>query len=211
MSNEIIQVAGVALFPWFNTPDTKFQPAGVYKATIELDADTAAPLLERFEAMRAMQAADYAVAKRGKKAKLADLPLTPMLDEDGEETGMYGLKVKMSASGISKKDGKPWQRKLPLFDGLGKPTNAKVGGGSQVIVAIGPKGWTNAKGECSVTCYLEAVQVLQLVTGGQSTASRFGFGAVDGAFVAGNEPAERDDDEADDSAGEADAPSYDFS
>jgi hypothetical protein len=211
MSDILINVRGTARYPWFNKPDTKFNSAGLYKANIEIDAETAAPLIAQFEAMRAEEAKQYAIAKKGKKAKIEDLPLFAQLDEEGNETGMYELKVKMTASGISKKTNKPWSRKLPLFDGAGKPTNAAVGGGSEVIVSISPKGWTNAKGECSVTCYLEAVQVLQLVTGGQASASRFGFGAVDGAFVAGNEPADRDDD--DDAGSEADAEdasSYDF-
>jgi hypothetical protein len=212
MAKEIIQVRGIAQFPHLNTPDTKFEAHGVFKTTLELTAEVAAPLIERFTAERAAKAAEYEKMKKGKKAKLADLPIVPQTDEEGAETGAYELKLKMIASGTSFRTGKPYVRKLPLFDGGGKPTNARVGGGSELICAFEPNPWANAKGEVSVTCYLEAVQVLRLVDGGGATAGAYGFGAVDGAFAGKDR---EDDDQAtpgetegDDDGGQA---SYDFS
>lgn len=206
MAKALTTIRGTAQYPWLNIPDTKFKAEGHYKMTLEVDAETAAPLIEKFEAMRDIEVANFVALKKGKaKAKPQDLPISAQTDEEGNETGMYELKLKMVASGITKA-GKAWSRKLPLFDGTGKPTNAQVGGGSEVNASFEAAGWTNAMGECSVTCRLEAVQVLRLVTGGQATASRFGFGAVEGAFVAADEPAEKSDD----SEEEADASSYDF-
>jgi hypothetical protein len=209
MSNPLITLRGTAKHPWLNTPDTKFKPEGHYKMTLEVDAETAAPIVEKFERMRDIEVTNYNAAKKGKaKAKPQDLPIAAQTDDEGNETGMYELKVKMIASGVTKA-GKAWARKLPLFDGQGKPTNAQVGGGSEVNVSFEPAGWTNAKGECSVTCRLEAVQVLRLSAGGQSSASRFGFGAVDGAYVSADEPAEKNADTSDDDG--SDETSYDFS
>jgi hypothetical protein len=207
MANALTTIRGTARYPWLNNPDTKFKAEGHYKMTLEVDAETAEPLIAAYEALRDIEVANYVALKKGKaKAKPQDLPIVAQLDEDGNETGMYELKLKMVASGVTKA-GKAWSRKLPLFDGAGKPTNAQVGGGSEVNVSFEAAPWTNAMGECSVTCRLEAVQVLRLVSGGQASASRFGFGAVDGAYSAANEPAEKSDDD----AGEADGTSYDFS
>ncbi len=51
--------------------------------------------------------------------------------------------------------------------------------------------------------------MLRLSAGGQSSASRFGFGAVEGAYVAADEPAEKNADTSDDDG--SDETSYDFS
>lgn len=185
---QLIQVRGTARFPWLNTPDTKFDEAGVFKTDLLLDSETAAPLLARFEAMRDAAMAEWQAEKKGKRAKAADLPLFPELDEDGNETGSYILRVKAKASGITKA-GKPWRRQLPLFDSVGNPTNAKVGGGSEIVVSVEPRAWANPKGECSVTMRLEAVQILRLSEGGSRSAGAYGFDKHDG-YVAS------DDDEA---------------
>jgi hypothetical protein len=203
MADTILHVRGVARFPWLNKPDTKFDSDGVFKVDLEIDADTAAPLIRKFNDMRAETMKEAQKALKGKKAKEADLPIFPKLDEDGNETGSFVLKAKMKASGISKKTGKPWQRSVPIFDAKGKPANPQIYGGSEIVVGIAPKAWSNPKGECSVTCYLEGVQVIKLSAGGGGgSAASLGFGVVEGGFVA--------DDVADDAVSTEEAGSYDF-
>lgn len=179
----LIQVRGIARYPWLNKPDTKFKAEGQFKVDLEIDAETAEPLLAQFEDIRAAEIAAAKVKLKGKKPKEADLPLVPKLDEEGNETGTYLLKAKMTASGVSKKTGKPWSRVVPIFDAKGKPANPQIYGGSELILSIEPKGWANPKGECSVTCYLEGVQVIKLSKGsGGASASALGFGAVEDGY-----------------------------
>lgn len=199
MTNKLTNVRGIARYPHLNEPDTKFDADGLYKVTVEVSAAVAAPLIAEFTAMQKKAMAEFQAEKKGKRATAVDLPITPKLDEDLNETGVYEVKAKMKASGTSQRTGKPYTRKLPIFDSFGNPTNAKVGGGSEIIISVNAREWSNPKGECSVTCYLEAVQVVRLVEGGSASSSKFGFGAIEGGFAA---------DEAQGDA--ADASSYDF-
>lgn len=208
-----IHLRGIARFAWLNKPDTKFDSAGVYKTDLILSPEVAEPLIARFEKMREAAMADFQQEKKGKRAKEADLPIRPELDEDGNETGNYVAKVKMKASGVAKRTGKAWSRKLPLFDSVGSQTNARVGGGSDIICCVMPKAWSNAKGECSVTMYLEAVQVMRAAGGSAQDAGAFGFKAQEGGFVAPTDdedtpPFDASDEDAG-SDGDA-APSYNF-
>ncbi len=203
MADTIIHVRGIARYPWLNKPDTKFKAEGLYKVDLEIDADTAEPLIRQFEDMRAQEMKAAQKALKGKKAKEADLPIQPKLDEDGNETGLFILRAKMIASGVSKKTGKQWSRAVPIFDTKGKPANPQIFGGSEIILGIAPKAWSNPKGECSVTCYLEGVQVIKLSQGsGGASAAALGFGAVEGGYSA--------DDDASDEVSEEEASNYDF-
>lgn len=180
---EIIQIAGVAVWPHLTRPDTKWKEEGEYHTKLRIDADAAEPLIEQFTAMQEAEMRLAQKKAKGKKAKAADLPVQPEYDDDGEETGYYTVKASTKASGTSKKTGKTWMRKLPLFDGRGKPLPSKVSlySGSELILAVEARAWTNPKAEVGVKLYLEAVQVIKLVNGSGVSAGKFGFGAVEGA------------------------------
>lgn len=181
MADTIINVRGIARYPWLNKPDTKFDAAGKYKVDLEITADDAAALLPALEKLREQAKADFQKAAKGKKAKDADLPLFPQLDSEGNETGAYILRVGMKASGVSKKTGKPWNRAVPIFDAKMRPANPQIFGGSELVVSFKAQGWANPKGECGATCYLEGVQVIRLSSGsGGSSAAGLGFKAQDG-------------------------------
>lgn len=188
MSNKtILKARGTAKFPWLNRPDTKFNLEGDFKVDVVLTPDEAQPLIDRLEAMQAEALKEAQAKKKGKRVKQADLPIQPELDEDGEETGNFVLRTKMKASGVSKKTGKPWSRKLPLFDAQGTPTNVRVGGGSEIIVAFEPSAYDSSSVGVGVTLRMEAVQVITLREGGGASSSSFGFGSVEGGFVASDE------------------------
>lgn len=187
----MIHIKGTASFPRLNEPDTKFDPAGVYNTKLILSAEDGERLSKRFDKMRDQIVAEQEEKSKGKAPRLNDHPLNPEYDEDGNETGNWVLSAKMKASGVSKKTNKPWSRKLPIFDSEGNPTNVKVTGGSEVILAIEPTPYAMAgkeKGKPIVTCgvslRLEACQVIKLGSAGGRDASGFGFGAVEGGFVA---------------------------
>jgi hypothetical protein len=212
-TKSLMQVRGIARYPYLNKPDTKFDDCGVFKVDLIITNEVGTPILSRFTKMRLSELTETQKRLKGKKAKEADLPIQPELDEGGNETGNFILRAKMKASGISKLDGSAWSRQLPLFDAGGKPTSVRIGGGSEIILAIEPKAWSNPKGECSVTCYLDAVQVLSAMSGGGGTASQFGFGVVEGGFSSSEDDQIPEDEDEDEGAGgeAADEPEYDFS
>lgn len=206
MADQMFQARGVARYPWLNKPDTKFDAAGKYKVDLEITAEDASKLLPSLEKIREQTKADFQKSAKGKKAKNADLPLAPQLDNEGNETGSFILRVGMKASGVSKKTGKPWTRAVPIFDAKGKPANPQIFGGSELIVSFKAQGWSNPKGECGTTCYLEGVQVLKLSSGGGGSASAAGLG-----FTAQEGYSAEDDEVTNDEAGEDQASgAYDF-
>lgn len=213
MSNPTMQIRGIARYPWLNKPDTKFNDRGVFKTDLELEPEVAGPILEILEKMQAAEFARAKKERKGKKVKEADLPIQPKLDEEGEETGTFILKTSTYASGKSKKTGEHWNRKLPLFDGAGKPTHVRIGSGSEIIISVSVAAWTNAKGEVGVKFYLEAVQVIRVVAGSGASADKFGFGAVEGAYTSDeatdDDVGSEEDDEGEEDEG--DEQSYDFS
>lgn len=177
-----ITIRGIASYPHFNTPDTKFNDKGLYHTKLVIDADAAEKLTKLLERIRNEEAARAQKENlKGKKPGMADLPVKPQEDEDGNPTGKFLVSTKMIASGVSKKTNKPWSRKLPLFNAAGAPISANVGGGSEVILSINPEPYYNAKDkEVGVTLRLEGVQVIKLVSYGQKTAEGLGFAAVEG-------------------------------
>lgn len=183
----MIKARGRAVFPKLNEPDTKFNPEGVYTTKLIMTPEEAEPLLAQLERMQDDAVKKAQAKKKGKRVKTQDLPIQPEYDEEGNETGNFELKTKMKASGVSQKTGKPWTRKLPLFDAQGNPTNVRVGGGSEIIVAMEPSAYDSASIGVGVTLRLEAVQVISLASGGGRDASGFGFGAVEGGFVSSGE------------------------
>lgn len=212
--SKYIQVRGTASFPRLNEPDTKFDAAGVFNTKLILSAEAAAPLVARFDKMRADEIARQAEIAQGKKPMVNDHPLNPEYDESGAETGNWVLSCKMKASGISKKTGKAWSRQVPIFDSKGKPTSIRVVGGSEIICSIEPITYAVAgkeKGKPTVTCgvslRLEAVQLIR--TSGARDASGFGFGEVEGGYVAEDNAGAAPKEDAADASTEEDA-SYEF-
>ena len=199
----IITPRGVAIYPKLNEPDTKFVPEGVYETRLRIDpaatdgvlgkdAITWADLLDAIDA----QQAEFFAAKKKElaggdgKAKVKAKSITSIefgreadVDDDGNETGNVVIRAKMKASGVSKKDGKPWTRSPIIFDAKGKKLAEPpaIWGGSILKLAVEAAPYYNAKDNVvGTTLYLNAVQVLELVSGQGRTAEAYGFSAEDG-------------------------------
>jgi hypothetical protein len=204
---------GVFIFPKLNKPDTKFNPAGEYRVKTRIDP-TAIPdeLREKLETLRDEFAeetrAALAAKKQGAKVKsfkVLDIFRDETDKETGESTGFITISAKMKASGVSKKDGKPWTRKPSLFDAAGKPlrTQKLIWGGSEGKVSVTAMPYYMAKeNEVGIAYYLEAVQILKFVSGSDKDAASYGFGEEEGytddeeeSFP--NDPTDGTDDTAD--------------
>lgn len=195
-------------FVWLNRPNTKWKAEGKYECTVIADpADEAIEKIvavmekvrdEAFEAKVAeLKDAGTPKAKAVlKKLHKADIG-APELNDDAEETGNIKFRATSTASGTSKKDGKPWTRSPALFDAKGKKLDnpPNIFAGSEVKMAVTAASYykpDNSSVGC--TLYLDAVQIIKLVSGsGDQSAEGYGFGEEDG-FEA--------DDSADTPAGE---------
>lgn len=135
------------------------------------------------------------IAKNGKSGITENAFFHPIYDEETEaETGEIEFRFKMTASGVRKRDDKPWSRKPGLFD-AGRnplPKTVSIWGGTKGKVSFTAEPyWVAGQGAYGVSLRLEAVQVIDLVSAGQRSASSYGFEDEDG-FTAG--PDETTDD-----------------
>lgn len=180
---------GTFKYPRLGEADTKFKENGEFSVKLVLSAENAgvleAKLKPLHDAAVVFGKAEYAklpVATR-KKTEFKVQPLsTPVYDDAENETGEVEFNFKMTASGVSKKTGKAWARKPNIFDAKGQPMDGKkVWGGSVGIVAfeVGEPYYTTAAG-AGISLRLNAVQVIELVSGGQRAASDYGFDEEDG-------------------------------
>lgn len=184
---------GQFIWPKLNDPDTKWKPEGKYECKIAFDADAPGveKLQEQIEKLTQQKLAEVReeLISKGKKA-LADKITTVNLlkpeedDETGEETGRLILKAGMTASGVSKKTGKPWKRKPDIFDGRGNllKNPPKIGSGTvgKLSIELAPYYAPNDK-TVGVSFRLEGAQIIKLVSFGERDASAHGFGAEEDA------------------------------
>lgn len=208
---KITSPKGIAVYPKLTKPDTKFKAEGEYSIKLKLPQDIAdalvsklTPILEDFKKTEKFQTTAKKVGV--KKVKQLDW-YKELNDDEGNATGEVEMSFKAKASG-KKKDGSEWKRgPIAVFDAKGTPLkNVQVWGGSEVKVSFTPMPWINPKGEYGVKLGLEGVQVLKLVSGGERSASDFGFGAEEGYTAEDTDEGAETEDKAEgnEGAGEGD-------
>ena len=187
---------GVFKYPALNKPDygnEQFpKPNGEYKVQLILSEAEAQPLIEKLQPLYDAAIAEgkekfkeLKVEARKKLGKVTenDLYATEYDQETEEPTGNLIFKFTMQASGENKKKER-WERKPALFDAKGKPLpkNAPaIWGGTEGKVSFEASPYfIPGTGAAGLKLRLQAVQVLELVTGGQRSADAYGFGAEDG-------------------------------
>jgi len=202
-----ITKTGTAVYPYLDKPDTKFKEEGEYRTKLRLSAEDAAPIIALVDAEMAVarKLEKLLAAKKDPKNKGKTIPEnTPYkdaVDDNGEETGEIEFDFKATASGVSKKNGKPWTRTVDVFDAKKNKIKGAVWGGSKIKVCFSIGSYfINAKVGYGVKLYLEAVQVIELVQGGQRNADGYGFGEEEGYEAADETPA--DDTPANDGNGD---------
>lgn len=168
---------GVFVFPRLTgEADTKFDAAGIYSVKLRLDADKAAPLIEKIDAE--MQAAFEKAKKeagspmKAKKVKLADAPYT----EEDEGTFLFNFKMKHK---VEPKKGKPFTQKPAVVDGALKPIadTVRIGGGSEGKVSYELIPFYQVLTGAGVSLRLIGAQVLKLVEFGGRSGESMGFEA----------------------------------
>lgn len=181
---------GTFVYPKLNTPDTKFKKAGEYGLKLSLSEKDAATLIRSLTPLfdQAVEAGkeEYA-ALPVKTRKSTEFKVTPFYsavydEETEEETGEVEFNFKMTASGVRAKDGKEWTRKPAIFDASGKRMvkPPQIWGGTEGKVTFEVLPYFTPIAGAGISLRLSAVQILELVSGGQKSASSYGFGVEEG-------------------------------
>jgi hypothetical protein len=162
---------GVAVYPWLNTPDTKFSPEGDYKVTLKLSAEEAEPLIQKVTKITD-DFFDEVVSKDPKAKNLKiNYPFDEEMDDQGNSTGNYLFKFKQKAQ-ITSKEGKNYNMNVALFDAKRNPTTVQVGGGSEIKIAatVWPYVMQSSK-TVGLSLKPTAVQIIKLSSVGSAHAS----------------------------------------
>lgn len=154
--NKFVTPKGRAVYPSVIRPDTRYNEEGVYKTGLEMSAKDAEKFVEDLKAC-------YTEEFGAKKLASAKLPFKK--NDDGSI--VFNFKSKNAPK---------------LFDAKGNPirdtSDLRVGGGSVFKIAGAMKAY-NAGGSTGVTCYLNSIQIIDLVEYNGSP-----FGAEEGGFEA---------------------------
>ena len=173
---------GSAVWPYLNTPDTKFDEDGVYKVSLRLDQDDEAvsSLVSLLQGEADKWYKSMTKEKKKPKLKKADLPWNEVIDEDGNPTGETEIRFKLKAK-IRTKDDRVIENRVALFDAEGTPFKSEdiIGSGSKLKVCADVWGYMAPIG-CGVTLRIVAVQVLALKTYEGKSAQDFGFDKTEG-------------------------------
>lgn len=196
---------GVAFHPYLDKPDTKFKDEGEFKVNMRWSAEAAekikAQVDEKMKEARKLPELLAAKKKNPKATIPENSPYKDALDDNGDETGELEFKFASTASGKSKKDGKPWSRKIKFFDAKGQPIKPiSLWSGSRIRVSytIGVY-FINAKVGYGVKLYLEAVKVIEAVQGSGGSAKDYGFGEEEEGYTKDDMQSDDSDDADDDS------------
>lgn len=169
--------AGIAQYPYLTKPDTKFNPDGEYKISVEIPGAAAQDIVTFLDEQFAASVAKAKKENPGKKIKEGDVPYS-VNDDTGKVTVRFKLKAK-----VTPKQGDPFEQRPALFDAKGKPigADAKIGGGSKVKVAYELVPYYTAIAGAGVSLRLKAVQVIDLVEfSGGASSEAYGFGEEEG-------------------------------
>lgn len=169
--------AGIAQYPYLTKPDTKFNPDGEYKISVEIPGAAAQDIVTFLDEQFAASVAKAKKENPGKKIKEGDVPYS-VDDDSGKVTVRFKLKAK-----VTPKQGDPFEQRPALFDAKGKPIGAdtKIGGGSKVKVAYELVPYYTAIAGAGVSLRLKAVQVIDLVEfSGGASSEAYGFGEEEG-------------------------------
>lgn len=191
---------GVFVYPSLNKADmgTKAfpKPDGEFKVTLRVPAAVAekwreGPLAAIIKQAQEEADAEFAKLPVGTRKKLKALTWndvgTDEFDKETEEaTGFVLFKFSMKASG-KRKDNTAWSQKPTIFDSKGvriaQPPQIWGGSEGKVSFEAAPY-FIPGTGAAGVALRLKAVQLLKLVSGGERSASEYGFAAEDDGFDA---------------------------
>lgn len=173
------------LYPFLKKPDTRWKEDGEYRVSLVFDQDD--EFIGKIEKKAKVEFKKAKVNMKPAAAKELKFisPVREEEDEDGNTTG--NAKVNFKSKAIFRKDGEVNRVKMRVFDAQGRLIEnlPNIGNGSKLSVAFNPVG-TVVKDEFYLTCWMNAVQLVELVEF-NADGSSFGFGKEEGGFEAEEE------------------------
>lgn len=173
---------GIAKYPWLTKPSTKFNSDGVYQVKLVVDPEEAKDFIAEIDKYvdESYKLACEEHKKDAKKIKKS-YPYEMETDDEGEETGKTEIKFKRNATFKDKDTGEIVRVVLSFFDAKGKAIESMkpLYGGSTIRVNCNVSPYY-MKGEAGITLYINAVQVIKAVLGGDG--SSYGFANEDDGF-----------------------------
>lgn len=183
------------VYPHLNKPDTKYgKPEFKVNGRASHDdfaemVATIESILEKItkaspdvlETMHPESHDKLRAAIKAKKLKHNDPSFLQEVDSEGNELGTTLLKFKKNAEYKDDKTGLMMPTKLPLFDAKKAPVRSDIWGGSIIRVSGHYIPWLNAKNEYGVKLAMDAVQVLEMKSGGSGgSPDSYGFDEEEG-------------------------------
>lgn len=184
-----ISPRGIALFPWLNKADTKFNAEGSFKVTLRVPGTEAESFiklidtaLEEYRPTAMEELKDPKKKASFKKAGKLDAsgnpiihtPYTEVLDDNGDATGDIDFQFKCPLQGKDKNTGKTWTNKITMFDaGKKDVTGVAVWSGSEIKVRCTLNPYLTTLAGLGVALRLDAVQIFKLAKGNGVSAAGF--------------------------------------
>jgi len=198
-AQKFVSPAGIAFYPHLNEADTEYNPNGIFHSKLRMDTDNSVVAafiaqvdqwhsdsldVMKQELVDSGKAKTLAIAE--KKVKDGDKPYVYEEDDDGEPTNIVRVNFKMKHRVENRqKEGEFWTFTPTFVDSKGaviKGDAPLVYGGSILKIRFTPVLWNTIKLGASVQLRMDAVQIIELVTGGEGNSD--GFGEEDGTYVA---------------------------
>ena len=151
---------GLAVWPWLNEPDRKFNANGEYKVNLQMAHEDAQPFIEKLEEIHKEHYQETCKREKKQKLKKADLPITDVFDDEGNPTGEVQIKFKLKAQ--YEYDGKKITQRPVLMDSKRQPMKEVIGGGSVIRVGCDVYPYYTATIGVGLSLRCKIVQVLEL-------------------------------------------------
>lgn len=185
---------GVAVFPRLNTPEIPpydgYTGPALYTTSLRIKTEDCEQLRQEIDALfdeNFESAKEEHGVRKCTEADTRGYEAEYGRDSEGNETdtltGYTVFKFKLPSEVTRKRDGAVRTFRPALFDAKLNPTEAEIGGGSELKVKFEARGWImkGTKYNCGVKLSLKAVQVLTLVApSGGGGADSNGFEKEDG-------------------------------
>tara|TARA_Y100000361_G_scaffold67705_1_gene59630 strand:- start:13484 stop:14086 length:603 start_codon:yes stop_codon:yes gene_type:complete len=182
MSKTLSTPVGSAYYPRIDTPDTKFNPDGVYSCKLHVDeGDYNAFELTVKDIVN--KAYKDECTKRG-VAKLKIAPTSPIRQTDDGEYEIY-------AKQVAKKDTRKGllEFNVAVFDAKGQKLQEtpKIGSGSKLKMGVEIYPYYTDLNGFGYTLRLKAVQIIDLVEYSAGDASSYGFSSEEEGYTSSGE------------------------
>ena len=169
---------GLAVWPWLNEPDRKFDSDGQYKVNLQLSQEDAQEFIDKLEEIHKEHYKNTCESEGKTKLKKAPLPLIEVEDDAGNPTGDVQVKFKLKAQ--YEYDGKKISQRPVLMDAKRQPMTETIGGGSTIRVGCEVYPYYTATIGVGLSLRCKVVQVLELKEFSPDSATGFDFDEEDG-------------------------------